>query len=154
MSELRDLYQELIIDHSKKPRNFRVIEDATREADGFNPLCGDKLHLYLKVDDDGIISDASFKGSGCAISTASASIMTSMLKGQSIDQARNLFEMFHQLVTRPEDELNPSHAGIGLGKMAVFAGVNEFPARVKCATLAWHTMKNAIEDAREPAHTE
>ena len=154
MSELRDLYQELIIDHSKKPRNFREMQDATREADGFNPLCGDKLHLYLKIDDEGIIRDASFKGSGCAISTASASIMTSMLKGQSVDQAKNLFETFHQLVTRPVAELDPAHAGLGLGKMAVFAGVNEFPARVKCATLAWHTMKNAVEGAAEPAKTE
>ncbi len=154
MSDLRDLYQELIIDHSKAPRNFREMEDATREADGFNPLCGDKLHLYLKIDDDGIIRDASFKGSGCAISTASASIMTSMLKGQTLEQAKNLFETFHQLVTRPTDELDPSDAGLGLGKMAVFAGVNEFPARVKCATLAWHTMKNAVEGAEEAAKTE
>ena len=153
MSELRDLYQELIIDHSKKPRNFRVMEDATREADGFNPLCGDKLHLYMKVDDEGIIRDVSFKGSGCAISTASASMMTSMLKNQSLAQARNLFEMFHQMVTRPEANPDPDHA-LGMGKMAVFAGVNEFPARVKCATLAWHTMKNAIENANEPAKTE
>lgn len=154
MSELRDLYQELIIDHSKKPRNFRVIEDATRKADGFNPLCGDKLRLYLKVDDEGVIRDAAFKGAGCAISTASASIMTSMIKNQTLDQARNLFEMFHQLVTRPNSELNPAHSGIGLGKMAVFAGVNEFPARVKCATLAWHTMKNALDGADVAAHTE
>jgi nitrogen fixation NifU-like protein len=114
MSELRDLYQELIIDHSKKPRNFREMEDATREADGFNPLCGDKLHLYMKVDDDGVIRDVSFKGSGCAISTASASMMTSMLKNQSVDQARNLFEMFHQMVTRPDDNPDPDHA-LGMG---------------------------------------
>ncbi len=154
MSDLRDLYQELIIDHSKKPRNFRVMEDATREADGYNPLCGDKLRLYLKIDDEGVIRDASFKGSGCAISTASASIMTAMLKGQTLDQARNLFETFHELVTRPHDELHPEEAGLGLGKMAVFAGVSEFPARVKCATLAWHTMKNAIEGADDPAKTE
>lgn len=154
MSELRDLYQELIIDHSKKPRNFREMADANHEADGFNPLCGDKLHLYMKVDGEGIIRDVSFKGSGCAISTASASIMTAMLKNQSLDQARSMFEIFHHMVTRPEEELDPAHAGVGLGKMAVFAGVNEFPARVKCATLAWHTMKNAIEDAHEPAKTE
>lgn len=153
MSELRDLYQELIIDHSKKPRNFRAIEDATRAADGFNPLCGDKLRLYLKVDKDNVIRDASFTGSGCAISTASASIMTSMLKNQTLDQAKHLFEIFHQLVTRPHDELEEG-AGLGLGKMAVFAGVNEFPARVKCATLAWHTMKNAVEGEGEAAKTE
>lgn len=154
MSELRDLYQELIIDHSKKPRNFRVIDDATRKADGFNPLCGDKLRLYLKIDDEGIIRDAAFKGAGCAISTASASIMTSMLKNQTVDQARNLFQTFHQLVTNPPDDLDPARAGIGLGKMAVFAGVNEFPARVKCATLAWHTMKNALDKADVAAQTE
>lgn len=154
MSELRDLYQELIIDHSKKPRNFRVIDDATRKADGFNPLCGDKLRLYLKIDGDGIIQDAAFKGAGCAISTASASIMTSMLKNQTVDQARTLFETFHHMVTRPESELDPAHVGIGLGKMAVFAGVNEFPARVKCATLAWHTMKNALDEAEVAAQTE
>ena len=154
MSELRDLYQELIIDHSKKPRNFRAIDDATRQADGYNPLCGDKLRLFLKIDENDIIRDVSFQGSGCAISTASASIMTSMLKNQSLDQARNLFETFHQLVTRPHELDDPGHAGLGLGKMAVFAGVNEFPARVKCATLAWHTLKNAIEGADDPAKTE
>ena len=154
MSDLRDLYQELIIDHSKNPRNFRVIEDADRFADGFNPLCGDKLRLYLKTDGEGIIEDASFKGAGCAISTASASIMTSMLKGQTLEQAERLFETFHTLVTRPEEIEDPADAGVGLGKMAVFAGVNEFPARVKCATLAWHTLKNALEDADEAAKTE
>lgn len=154
MSDLRDLYQELIIDHSKNPRNFRVIEDADRFADGFNPLCGDRLRLYLKTDDDEKIVDAAFKGSGCAISTASASIMTSMLKGQTLDQAERLFETFHALVTRPETAEDPAHAGVGLGKMAVFAGVNEFPARVKCATLAWHTLKNALEDKHESAQTE
>ena len=154
MSDLRDLYQELIIDHSKNPRNFRVIEDADRHADGFNPLCGDKLRLYLKLDDEGKIEDAAFKGSGCAISTASASIMTSMLKGQTLQQAENLFETFHQLVTRPGEIADPAHAGVGLGKMAVFAGVNEFPARVKCATLAWHTLKNALSEDHEAAQTE
>jgi nitrogen fixation NifU-like protein len=152
MSDLRDLYQELIVDHSKKPRNFRAIEDANREADGYNPLCGDKLHLYLKINDEGVIEDAAFKGSGCAISTASASIMTAMLKGQTKQQAENLFETFHSLVTRPLDDA--ADAGIGLGKMAVFAGVNEFPARVKCATLPWHTLKNALANRHEPAKTE
>jgi len=150
MSDLRDLYQELIIDHSKKPRNFRVIEDANHFADGFNRLCGDKLRLYLKVDDEGIIQDASFKGSGCAISTASASIMTTLLKNQSLDQAEKLFEVFHAMVTHPEQVPDK----LDLGKMAVFAGVNEFPARVKCATLAWHTMKNAIAGSEEAAQTE
>jgi nitrogen fixation NifU-like protein len=144
----------LIVDHSKKPRNFRVIDAPDRYADGFNPLCGDKLRLYLKIDDEGVIRDAAFKGAGCAISTASASIMTSMLKGQTLQQARNLFETFHQMVTRPHDELDPAHAGVGLGKMAVFAGVNEYPARVKCATLAWHTLMNAIDEKEEAAKTE
>jgi len=153
MSDLRDLYQELIIDHSKKPRNFRVIDDPDRFADGFNPLCGDKLRLYLKIK-DGKIEDAAFKGAGCAISTASASIMTSMLKGQTIEQAENLFQTFHTLITRPEGLEDPANAGVGLGKMAVFAGVNEFPARVKCATLAWHTLKNALDQAEEAAQTE
>lgn len=154
MSDLRDLYQELIVDHSKNPRNFREMADANRAADGFNPLCGDKLRLYLKVDDNDVIQDASFKGSGCAISTASASIMTSMLKGQNVERARDMFETFHQMVTRPTSELDPADAGIGLGKMAVFAGVNEFPARVKCATLAWHTLKNALDNEEEAAKTE
>lgn len=154
MSDLRDLYQELIVDHSKKPRNFREMPEANRAADGFNPLCGDKLRLYLKVDGDDVIQDASFKGSGCAISTASASIMTAMIKGQTVERARDMFETFHQLVTRPAAEMDPADAGIGLGKMAVFAGVNEFPARVKCATLPWHTLKNALENRQEAAKTE
>jgi nitrogen fixation NifU-like protein len=154
MSDLRDLYQELIVDHSKSPRNFREMPDANRVADGFNPLCGDKLRLYLDVDRDDVIRDASFKGSGCAISTASASIMTTMLKGQSVERARDMFETFHQLVTRPTSELNPGEAGIGLGKLAVFSGVHEFPARVKCATLAWHTLKNALDNKQEAAKTE
>ncbi|MEZ5363323.1 MAG: SUF system NifU family Fe-S cluster assembly protein [Bryobacterales bacterium] len=154
MSDLRDLYQELIVDHSKNPRNFRDMPEATRASDGFNPLCGDKLRLYLKIDDNDVIQDASFKGSGCAISTASASIMTAMLKGQTVERARDMFETFHQLVTRPKEDLDPSDVGIGLGKMAVFAGVNEFPARVKCATLPWHTLKNALDDRQEAAKTE
>ncbi len=155
MSDLRDLYQELIVDHSKKPRNFREMQDANHSADGFNPLCGDKLRLYLKVDDEGIIRDVSFKGSGCAISTASASIMTAMLKNQTLERARAAcLRYFISSVTRPDEELDPAHAGIGLGKMAVFAGVNEFPARVKCATLAWHTLKNALEEKQEAAVTE
>ena len=154
MSDLRDLYQDLIVDHSRNPRNFREMPEANHLADGFNPLCGDKLRLYLKIDDEGVIRDASFKGSGCAISTASASIMTAMVKNQTIERARDLFETFHQLVTRPHEELDPADAGLGLGKMAVFAGVNEFPARVKCATLPWHTLKNALEDKQEAAKTE
>jgi nitrogen fixation NifU-like protein len=141
MSDLRDLYQELIVDHSKRPRNFREIGDHNYFAEGFNPLCGDRLKLYLKVDEQGVIRDASFVGAGCAISTASASIMTETLKGRTLQQADNLFETFHTLVTGPQD---PAHAGIHLGKLAVFAGVSEFPARVKCATLPWHTLKSAL----------
>jgi len=141
MSDLRDLYQELIVDHSKRPRNFREISGHDYFAEGYNPLCGDRLKLYLKVDAESKISDVSFVGAGCAISTASASIMTETLKGRTIEEAENLFETFHALVTGPND---PAHAGIHLGKLAVFAGVNEFPARVKCATLAWHTLKKAL----------
>jgi nitrogen fixation NifU-like protein len=141
MSDLRDLYQELIVDHSKRPRNFREIADHNYFAAGYNPLCGDRLKLYIKVDEQGVIRDVSFVGAGCAISTASASIMTETLKGRTLQQADNLFDTFHTLVTGPGD---PAHAGIHLGKLAVFAGVNEFPARVKCATLAWHTLKRAL----------
>lgn len=151
MSELQDLYQDLIIDHSKKPRNFGSMDDATCTADGFNPLCGDKLKLFLKIE-DGIIKDVKFIGAGCAISTASASVMTGMLKGQTLEQARSLFETFHYMITGPKDPQH--HAEQGLGKLAVFAGVSEFPARVKCATLAWHTMKNAISGEPEAVSTE
>jgi nitrogen fixation NifU-like protein len=141
MSDLRDLYQELIVDHSKRPRNFREIAGHDYFAEGYNPLCGDRLKLYLRVDEEGVIRDASFVGAGCAISTASASIMTETLKGRTMDQAESLFETFHTLVTGPTD---PAHAGMHMGKLAVFAGVSEFPARVKCATLAWHTLKQAL----------
>src|SRR3970282_298628 len=141
MSDLRDLYQELIVDHSKRPRNFREIADHNYFAEGYNPLCGDRLKLYLKVDDEGVIRDVSFVGAGCAISTASASIMTETLKGRTLPDAENLFETFHTLVTGPKAQ---GHAGLHMGKLAVFAGVNEFPARVKCATLAWHTLKSAL----------
>jgi nitrogen fixation NifU-like protein len=150
MSDLRDLYQELIVDHSKRPRNFREITDHNYFSEGYNPLCGDRLKLYLKVDDEGVIRDVSFVGAGCAISTASASIMTETLKGRTLQQADSLFETFHALVTGPKD---PAHAGMHMGKLAVFAGVSEFPARVKCATLAWHTLKNALHGGG-PAKTE
>jgi len=150
MSDLRELYQELIVDHSKKPRNFRKLPEATCSADGYNPLCGDKLKLFLKVE-DGVIKDASFEGAGCAISTASASIMTEMLKGQKVEDAKALFETFHYMVTSSK---HPQATGTGLGKLAVFAGVSEFPARVKCATLAWHTMKTALDGSHEIVSTE
>ena len=150
MSDLRDLYQELIVDHSKRPRNFGELEDSSHEADGYNPLCGDKIKLFLKIE-DGVIRDVKFIGAGCAISTASASLMTETLKGRTLAQAEVLFETFHFMLTSPKD-MGSAHEG--LGKLAVFSGVNEYPARVKCATLALHTLKNAIEGRDDSAHTE
>jgi nitrogen fixation NifU-like protein len=150
MSDLRELYQEVILDHNKRPRNFRVIESPTRVAKGHNPLCGDRLTLYLSIDGDRI-ADIAFEGSGCAISKASASLMTEAVKGKTVAEAEALFERFHDLVTSPPDEPVTTN---GLGKLAVFAGVREYPARVKCASLAWHTMKNAVEDRGEVAKTE
>ena len=148
MSDLRELYQQVILDHHKHPRNFRRTEDANHTAQGFNPLCGDKIDIYIRVG-DGIIEDVSFQGSGCAISTASASMMTDSLKGKSVEEAEALFEKFHELVTGQSD---PDPAG--LGKLAVFAGVREFPLRVKCATLAWHTCLAALEGKTETVATE
>jgi len=150
MSELRELYQELILDHNKNPRNFKKLELHSHHANGHNPLCGDKLELFLDVV-DGIIKDISFVGSGCAISTSSASLMTQFLKGKSVEESRHFFENFHDLVTGKElDE----DALEGLGKLAVFAGVQEFPARVKCASLSWHTLINALDSNDEAAATE
>jgi len=138
MADLSGLYQEVILDHNKRPRNFRVINEATAHADGYNPLCGDRVTLYLRMDGDKI-GDVAFKGSGCAISTASASILTETLKGKTRTQAEELFERFHNLVTG-EGAGDPAT----LGKLAVFSGVSEFPTRVKCATLVWHTLKSAL----------
>ena len=140
MSDLRELYQEVILDHNKRPRNFRAIEHPTRTAKGHNPLCGDRLTLYLTLDGDQI-ADVAFEGSGCAISKASASLMTEALKGKTVAQADALFTRFHDVVTSPGDV--PVNTD-GLGKLAVFAGVREYPARVKCASLAWHTLKAAV----------
>jgi nitrogen fixation protein NifU and related proteins len=140
MSDLRELYQEVILDHNKRPRNFRTIEHPTRTAKGHNPLCGDRLTLYLTLDGDQI-TDVAFEGSGCAISKASASLMTEAVKGKTVAQAEALFERFHDVVTSPGD--TPVNTE-GLGKLAVFAGVREYPARVKCASLAWHTLKAGI----------
>lgn len=148
--ELRELYQQVILDHNKAPRNFRKIENPSRFAEGYNPLCGDHLDIYLSFD-NGNISDISFQGSGCAISKASASLMTSMIKGKSKEDAEKLFHRFHDLVTGKLGD-NPDIED--LGKLAVFAGVREFPARVKCASLAWHTMMNAIEGKQEKVTTE
>jgi nitrogen fixation NifU-like protein len=139
-TELQDLYQEVILDHNRRPRNFRVIEDGS-SAEGFNPLCGDRVTVYLKVE-NGTIKDVSFQGSGCAISKASASLMTESVKGKTIEEAAALFDRFQRMITGPGD--NPSES---LGKLTVLAGVRQFPVRVKCATLAWHTLRSAV-DAR------
>ncbi|MEC4749771.1 Fe-S cluster assembly sulfur transfer protein SufU [Methylomicrobium sp. Wu6] len=147
--ELRDLYQEVIFDHNRNPRNFRVIEGADRQVDGFNPLCGDRLTLYLKMDGN-VIKDASFQGSGCAISTASVSLMTEIIKGMTAQEAEDLFKKFHEMTTGKEEYLQLE----ALGKLAVLAGVREYPARVKCATLAWHTLDAALKDQHTPVSTE
>jgi nitrogen fixation NifU-like protein len=139
MSELSDLYQEVILDHNKRPRNFRVIEAPSHHAEGYNPLCGDRLKLFVTVEDDRI-ADVAFQGSGCAISKASASLMTDALKGRTVQEARDLFERFHRMVTTPPDAPVED-----LGKLSVLAGVREFPVRVKCASLAWHTLKAALD---------
>jgi nitrogen fixation NifU-like protein len=144
---VHDLYQETILDHSKHPRNCHELAGANHKAEGYNPLCGDKLKLYLKVNGD-VVEDASFVGSGCAISTASASLMTESLKGMKRDEALKLLEKFHDLLT------TDSPVTKELGKLVVFCGVREYPARVKCATLAWHTLKSALENKEEPASTE
>jgi nitrogen fixation NifU-like protein len=147
MSDLSDLYQEVILDHNKRPRNFRTIEPASHHAEGYNPLCGDRLTLFLQVERD-VITDIAFEGSGCAISKASASLMTDSLKGRSVEDARLLFERFHRMVTTPPDKPVED-----LGKLSVLAGVREFPVRVKCASLAWHTLKAAL-DRKDVTSTE
>ncbi len=144
MSDLRDLYQEVILDHNKRPRNFRGVEPHSHTADGYNPLCGDRVTVQLHLDADNRIQDIGFQGEGCAISTASASIMTEVLKGHTVDQARHLFEQFHELMTTDDTLPDPA-----LGKVAVLAGVRDYPMRVKCATLAWHTLQAALEEKRE-----
>ena len=148
MTDLRDLYQEVILDHGRRPRNFGPLAGANRHAEGFNPLCGDRLTLHLKVE-DGVIREARFEGSGCAISTASASLMTEALKGRSEAEAVAMFGAFHDMLTGPEG------AGTApLGKLEVLAGVREFPTRVKCATLAWHTLDAALHRSDTPVRTE
>ena len=150
MSELRDLYQDVILDHNKRPRNYGPLEDADRDAEGYNPLCGDRFSVHVKLDGD-TISDIRFEGSGCAISTASASVMTEMLKGKTIQEARVLFESFHDLVTGKAEGATDLAT---LGKLAVFSGVSEFPVRVKCATLSWHTTQAALEQSGDTVSTE
>ncbi|MFQ5657026.1 MAG: Fe-S cluster assembly sulfur transfer protein SufU [Candidatus Methylomirabilales bacterium] len=150
MSDLRELYQQVILDHSKKPRNFVKLDGANRTAEGHNPLCGDDVTIYLQLEDD-VIRKIGFQGSGCAISKASASMMTDSLKGKTSAEAQVLFEKFHDLLTGAGDKA--SDPG-DLGKLAVFSGVREFPIRVKCATLSWHTLRAALEGKGETVSTE
>jgi len=150
MSDLRELYQQVILDHSKKPRNFRKLDSANRTAEGYNPLCGDQITVYLRLEND-VIRDISFQGSGCAISKASASMMTASLKGKTTAEAEGLFETFHKMVTA---DLSTTFDPLEVGKLAAFAGVREFPVRVKCATLAWHTLHAALEGKEEKVSTE
>jgi len=140
MSELSELYQQVILDHNKKPRNFHKLETANRTAEGYNPLCGDQLTVYLQLEDE-VVTAISFEGSGCAISKAAASMMTQSVKGKSKQEAETLFEEFHGMVTGElDEEATPNH----LGRLTIFSGVRDFPARVKCASLSWHTMRAAL----------
>ena len=149
-TDLRDLYQEVILDHSKRPRNFHAMPDADRKAEGYNPLCGDRETVFLDLDGD-VLKDVSFQGAGCAISTASASMMTESVKGKTRAEADALFERFHDLITGKSgsDAASPE-----LGKLTVFSGVREYPVRVKCATLPWHTLKAALVGENAPVSTE
>ena len=150
MNELQALYQEVILDHNKNPRNFRVMADATNVLEGYNPLCGDHYTIYLKIEGD-TVKEISFQGSGCAISKASTSLMSTVMKGKTKTEAEELFQQFHRLVTGEADAAeNPEK----LGRLAAFAGVSEFPARVKCAILAWHTVHGALEGRSESVSTE
>lgn len=149
MDDLRELYQQVILDHNKNPKNFGKLEPANRTAEGYNPLCGDRIDLYLQVN-DGVIQNISFQGSGCAISKSSASVMTTVLKGKSIAEAEQLFKKFQKLITGDSEAPDPEE----LGKLAIFAGVREFPLRVKCAGLAWHTMLAALKNENTPVSTE
>jgi nitrogen fixation NifU-like protein len=153
LDDLRELYQEVILDHGKSPRNFRDVEDATAHAHGANPLCGDQLVVYLKVDGDGRIEDVSFVGKGCAISVASASMMTELVKGRTIDEAREMFQRFHEMCTGDDSGANSVLLEDDLEKLNVLSGVRAFPVRVKCATLPWHTL-NAAMDGKDEATTE
>jgi nitrogen fixation protein NifU and related proteins len=144
--DLKDLYKDVIVDHNRSPRNFRKIPDADRTQEGFNPLCGDKLTVYLKLE-DGRISDLSFEGTGCAISVASASLMTQQLRGKTVNEAENLFDKMHALLTRDDADTDLE----ALGKLAALSGVREYPSRVKCASLCWHTLKSALEGSETRA---
>ena len=149
MAELRDLYQEVILEHAKAPRNFRVLESPSSKAEGFNPLCGDRCTVFLELDGD-VIQNVAFQGSGCAISRASASMMTQALKGKTTGEAEDIFRRFHRMVTGQQEGEDSSE----LGKLEVFGGVSEFPARVKCATLAWHTLQAALHGDQASVTTE
>ncbi len=152
-AELQDLYQEVVLDHNKRPRNFRTLEGG-RRAEGYNPLCGDRLTVYLRID-NGVIKEVAFQGSGCAISKASASLMTESVKGKTLAEAAALFDRFHRMITAPADALPLNGADLGqLGKLAVFSGVRRFPVRVKCASLAWHTLRAAVDAREEMVSTE
>jgi len=151
MSDLMDLYQEVILDHNRTPRNFGPMEDADHSAEGNNPLCGDQLRLYIKMDGERVVQ-VRFEGSGCAISTASASLMTEIVSGKTLEEVEVLFESFHELLTG--DPSVAAQVGPELGKLAVFSGVREFPVRVKCATLAWHTLQAALKDQGQSVTTE
>ena len=151
-AELRELYQETILDHSRKPRNFGELPEANRRAEGYNPLCGDRANIALDLEGD-VIKDVRFKGAGCSIFTASASMMTESVKGRTAPQVKELFERFHDLITGDPSQASRREAP-ELGKLAVFAGVSEFPVRVKCAALAWHTLKAALEGDPTPVSTE
>ncbi len=148
MFDIKDLYQEVIVDHNRNPRNFGKLDNADKKLEGFNPLCGDRLTLYLKINDDQI-DDITFDGAGCAISVASASLMTDTMKGKSIEEAESIFNEFHDLVTN-EDEIDFDK----MGKLAVLAGVRNYPTRVKCATLCWHTLNSALHGNETPVSTE
>ena len=147
MNDLRDLYQEVILDHNKRPRNFRILPEPTHQADGVNPLCGDRVSVFLDIQ-DGIIKDIAFQGAGCAISSASASLMTEALKGKKVDDVEHLFDAFHDVVT------TDCECPKGLGKLGVLAGVRDYPSRVKCATLAWHAVRAALEKRQQQVVTE
>ena len=149
MSDLRELYQQVILDHNKNPRNFRELPDANRRVEGYNPLCGDHYTIFIGLDGE-VIREVTFTGSGCAISKASASVMSSTVKGKTKDEADRLFESFHRLVTGEGGGLDAAD----LGRLAAFSGVSEFPARVKCATLAWHTLRSALEGDKDTVSTE
>ncbi len=157
MSDLRDLYQEVILDHSKKPRNFGPLDAANHEAKGHNPLCGDRVTVFLQVGDNGLVNDAHFQGSGCAISMASASLMTELVKGKTEAEAKALFGKFHAIVTGEDEPAGPGSDSVSaddMDRLEPLTGVKEFPMRVKCATLPWHTFVAAIDDKKTPVVTE